>query len=87
VLRLPAFKFALQPNGEQLRNLRQFAGACRFVSHEGWALKPAHRSREPQDASEVCLCGVRILSPCRFCWRCEYERGGTRLVTLFATFA
>ena len=31
MLRLQAFKFDLRPNGEQLRNLRQFAGSCRLV--------------------------------------------------------
>ena len=38
MLRLQAFKFELQPNGEQLRNLRQFAGSCRFVYNKGLAL-------------------------------------------------
>ena len=30
--RLQAFKFELRPNGEQQRDMRRFAGACRFVS-------------------------------------------------------
>ena len=38
MLRLQAFKFELQPSGEQLRNLRQFAGSCRFVYNKGLAL-------------------------------------------------
>jgi len=38
VLRLQAFKFELRPNGEQLRNLRQFAGSCRFVYNKALAL-------------------------------------------------
>jgi hypothetical protein len=38
VLRLQAFKFELMPDGEQLRNLRQFAGSCRFVYNKALAL-------------------------------------------------
>jgi len=29
--RLQAFKFERQPNGEQQRTMRRFAGSCRFV--------------------------------------------------------
>ncbi|MEZ6878886.1 helix-turn-helix domain-containing protein, partial [Enterobacter sp. KBR-315C3_2022] len=29
--RLQAFKFQLRPNGQQARDMRRFAGACRFV--------------------------------------------------------
>ncbi|MDY7537869.1 helix-turn-helix domain-containing protein [Undibacterium sp. 5I1] len=29
--RLQAFKYALMPNGEQQRDMRRFAGSCRFV--------------------------------------------------------
>ena len=29
--RLQAFKFELQPNGEQAQQMRRFAGSCRFV--------------------------------------------------------
>ncbi|SFU39068.1 RNA-guided endonuclease InsQ/TnpB family protein, partial [Pseudoduganella namucuonensis] len=32
--RLQAFKFALNPNGQQQRALRRFAGACRFVFNQ-----------------------------------------------------
>ncbi|SFV17950.1 RNA-guided endonuclease InsQ/TnpB family protein [Pseudoduganella namucuonensis] len=32
--RLQAFKFALNPNGEQQRAMRRFAGACRFVFNQ-----------------------------------------------------
>jgi putative transposase len=31
VERLQAFNYALQPNGEQARRMRRFAGSCRFV--------------------------------------------------------
>ncbi len=38
MLRKQGYKFEAQPNGEQLRNLRRFAGACRFVYNKALAL-------------------------------------------------
>lgn len=35
--RLQAYKFELKPNGEQLRAMRRFAGACRFVFNKALA--------------------------------------------------
>ena len=37
--RLQAFKFELMPNGEQLRNMRRYAGASRFVYNRALALQ------------------------------------------------
>lgn len=37
--RLQAYKFELMPNGEQQRNMRRFAGACRFVFNKALALQ------------------------------------------------
>ncbi|TIC80297.1 RNA-guided endonuclease InsQ/TnpB family protein [Crenobacter intestini] len=37
--RLQAYKYELMPNGEQQRNMRRFAGACRFVFNQGLALQ------------------------------------------------
>ena len=37
-----AFKFELMPNGAQLRSMRQFAGACRFVFNKALALQQSH---------------------------------------------
>jgi len=43
--RLQAFMFELRPNGEQQRDLRRFAGSCRFVFNKALALQQAnHRS-------------------------------------------
>jgi putative transposase len=39
MLRRQAFQFALMPNGSQLRMLRRFAGACRFVFNRALALQ------------------------------------------------
>ena len=40
--RLQAFKFELQPNGEQARYMRRFAGSCRFVYNKALALQKAN---------------------------------------------
>ena len=37
--RLQAFKFELQPNGEQARSMRRFAGSCRFVFNKALAIQ------------------------------------------------
>ena len=37
--RLQAFKFELRPNGKQERDMRRFAGACRFVFNKALALQ------------------------------------------------
>jgi putative transposase len=37
--RLQAFKYELTPNGEQQRQLRRFAGSCRFVFNKALALQ------------------------------------------------
>src|ERR1700686_3020981 len=40
--RLQAFKFELRPNGEQQRQMRRYAGCCRFVYNQALALQRAH---------------------------------------------
>jgi transposase len=40
--RLQAFKFELMPNGEQARNMRCFAGSCRFVYNKALAMQKDH---------------------------------------------
>ena len=37
--RLQAYKYELKPNGEQLRNLRSFAGSCRYVFNKALAMQ------------------------------------------------
>ena len=37
--RLQAYKFELRPNGEQQRDMRRFAGSCRFVFNKALALQ------------------------------------------------
>ena len=40
--RLQAFKFQLMPNGDQERNMRRFAGSCRFVYNKALAQQKAN---------------------------------------------
>ena len=42
MLRLQAFKFELMPNGQQQRQMRRFAGACRFVFNKALALQKSN---------------------------------------------
>ena len=58
MLRLQAFKFALQPNGEQLRNLLQFAGSCRFVYNKGLALNLERYEKKEQRLGYAGLCAL-----------------------------
>lgn len=41
--RLQAFKYELVPTGEQQRQMRRFAGSCRFVFNQALALQQANR--------------------------------------------
>jgi putative transposase len=46
--RLQAYQFQIEPNGEQQRNLRRFAGSCRFVYNKALAMQKAnHESGYP----------------------------------------
>ncbi len=40
--RLQAFKFELRPDGQQQRDMRRFAGSCRFVFNKALALQKAN---------------------------------------------
>ena len=37
--RLQAYKYELRPNGEQRRDMRRFAGSCRFVYNKALAMQ------------------------------------------------
>ncbi|KPM58066.1 helix-turn-helix domain-containing protein [Pseudomonas monteilii] len=43
MLQLQAFKHLLMPTGEQQRQMRRFAGSCRFVFNQALALQQANR--------------------------------------------
>ena len=67
MLRLQAFKFELQPGGEQLRNLRQFAGSCRFVYNKGLALNLERYEKKEQRLGYAGLCALLPN------WKIEHE--------------
>ena len=49
--RLQAYKFELKPNGEQQRNMRRFAGSCRFVFNKALALQKNATSKEKRSSA------------------------------------
>ena len=53
--RLQAFKYELMPNGEQQRNMRRFAGACRFVFNQALALQKANHEAGGKFISYVAM--------------------------------
>ncbi len=67
VLRLQAFKFELRPNGEQLRNLRQFAGSCRFVYNKAFALNVERYEKKEKRLGYAGLCALLPN------WKMEHE--------------
>ncbi|AOY97459.1 cytosine methyltransferase (plasmid) [Cupriavidus sp. USMAA2-4] len=54
--RLQAFKFELMPTGEQQRNLRRFAGSCRFVYNKALALQKARYEQGEKKHGYAGLC-------------------------------
>ena len=66
-MRLQAFKFALRPNGEQIRNLRQFAGSCRFVYNKALALNVERYEKKQKRLGYAGLCALLPN------WKMEHE--------------
>ena len=54
--RLQAFKFELMPNGEQQRQMRRFAGACRFVFNKALALQQERHKAGEKNLGYADLC-------------------------------
>ena len=54
--RLQAFKFELRPNGQQRRQMRRFAGACRFVFNKALALQKDRYGRGERKLGYAALC-------------------------------
>ncbi len=54
--RLQAYKFEIMPNGEQERNMRRFAGACRFVFNKALALQQARHTAGEKKLGYAGLC-------------------------------
>ena len=62
--RLQAFKFQLRPNGQQERDMRRFAGACRFVFNKSLALQ-----NENHEAGNKFLSYVKMAA-----WLVEWKK-------------
>ena len=54
--RLQAFKYELMPDGGQQRDMRRFAGSCRFVFNKALALQQAHYAEGKKKLSYADLC-------------------------------
>ncbi len=65
--RLQAYKYELQPNGEQQRNMRRFAGSCRFVYNKALAMQKARYENGEKKLGYAGLC--RSLSE----WKVQAE--------------
>jgi putative transposase len=66
-LRRQAFKFELRPHGEQLRNLRQFAGSCRFVYNKALAFNVERYEKKEKRLGYAGLCALLPN------WKMEHE--------------
>ena len=53
---LQAFKYELMPNGEQQRQMRRFAGSCRFVFNKALALQKERYERGEKKLGYAGLC-------------------------------
>jgi hypothetical protein len=58
MLRRQAYRFELRPSGQQLRNLRQFAGSCRFVYNKALALNTARYNKKENRLGYAGLCAL-----------------------------
>ena len=54
--RLQAFKYELMPTGEQQRQMRRFAGSCRFVFNKALALQKERFDRGEKKLGYAGLC-------------------------------
>ncbi|WP_308428101.1 RNA-guided endonuclease InsQ/TnpB family protein, partial [Oceanisphaera arctica] len=54
--RLQAFKYALRPDGQQQRQMRRFAGSCRFVFNKALALQQERREQGEKKLGYAELC-------------------------------
>lgn len=56
MLRKQAYKYELKPNGEQQRDMRRFAGSCRFVFNKALAMQKALREQGEKKLGYAGLC-------------------------------
>ncbi len=58
--RFQAFKYELMPTGEQQRDMRRFAGACRFVYNKALAWQRAQREAGEKRPGYTALCAALV---------------------------
>ena len=58
MLRVQGYKFEALPNGEQLRNLRRFAGSCRFVYNKALALNKQRYENKEKRLGYAGMCAL-----------------------------
>ncbi|MCK6434054.1 MAG: transposase [Aquabacterium sp.] len=63
--RLQAFKYELMPDGQQERQMRRFAGSCRFVFNKALALQKGRHERGEKKLGYAGLC--KLLTEWRNC--------------------
>jgi putative transposase len=63
-----AYKYELMPTGEQQRDMRRFAGSCRFVYNKARAIETANHEAENKF---ICYVEMANLLPA---WRVEFAR-------------
>ena len=54
--RLQAYKFRIEPNGEQQRAMRRISGTCRFVWNKALALQIANHQRGQKFVEHFDMC-------------------------------
>ena len=84
MLRVQDYKFEALPNSEQLRNLRSFAGSCRFVYNQALALnKQRYENKEKRPR----LCGhVRFAAKLEDCPPVAFRCAATSVAAIFEGF-
>ncbi len=68
MLRRQSYKFEGRPNGEQLRHLRRFAGACRFVYNKALALNKERNEKKEKRLGYASLCAQLPKWKTEFAW-------------------
>jgi putative transposase len=58
--RRQTFKYELMPTGDQQRDMRRFAGSCRFVFNKALALQKEHYAQGEKKLGYAGLCAVGI---------------------------
>jgi len=58
MLRRQAFQFELMPNGQETRQLRQFAGSCRFVYNKALAINTQRYEKKEKRFGYAELCAL-----------------------------